>query len=108
MVPPDATLDMVEGTRAKVLVVKDTSNVGAPSVMDFAMDFSVIIILDFKTRWRLISSSWTIWFACFAMSDFGGTHGAFRLMNTCAVRRYGFLLRTLPMLFADRTLIMQI
>jgi hypothetical protein len=30
------------------------------------------------------------------MSDFGGTHVAFRLMNTCAVRRYGFLLRTLP------------
>jgi hypothetical protein len=30
------------------------------------------------------------------MSDFGGTHAAFRLMITCAVRRYGFLLRTLP------------
>jgi hypothetical protein len=33
---------------------------------------------------------------CFAMSDFGGTRAAFRLMITCAVRRYGFLLRTLP------------
>jgi hypothetical protein len=33
---------------------------------------------------------------CFAMSDFGGTHAAFSLMITCAVRRYGFLLRTLP------------
>jgi hypothetical protein len=33
---------------------------------------------------------------CFAMSDFGGTHIAFRLMITCAVRRCGFLLRTLP------------
>jgi hypothetical protein len=33
---------------------------------------------------------------CFAMSDFGGTHAGFRLMITCAVRRYGFLLRTLP------------
>jgi hypothetical protein len=32
---------------------------------------------------------------CFAMSDFGRTHVAFRLMITCAVRRYGFLLRTL-------------
>jgi hypothetical protein len=31
----------------------------------------------------------------FAMSDFGGTHAAFRLIITCAVRRYGFLLRTL-------------
>jgi hypothetical protein len=30
------------------------------------------------------------------MSDFGGTHAAFRLMITCAVHRYGFLLRTLP------------
>jgi hypothetical protein len=34
--------------------------------------------------------------ACFAMSDFGGTHISFRLMITCAVRRYGFLLPTLP------------
>jgi hypothetical protein len=33
---------------------------------------------------------------CFAMSDFEGAHAAFRLMITCAVRRYGFLLRTLP------------
>jgi hypothetical protein len=32
----------------------------------------------------------------FALSDFGGTHAAFRLMITCAVRRYGFLLRTSP------------
>jgi hypothetical protein len=32
---------------------------------------------------------------CFAMSDFGGTHDGFRLMITCAVRRYGFLLRSL-------------
>jgi hypothetical protein len=31
----------------------------------------------------------------FAMSDFGGTHYAFRLMITCAVRRYGFLLHTI-------------
>jgi hypothetical protein len=30
------------------------------------------------------------------MSDFGGTHATFRLIITCAVRRYGFLLRTLP------------
>jgi hypothetical protein len=34
---------------------------------------------------------------CFATSDFGGAHAAFRLMITCAVRRYGFLLRTLPL-----------
>jgi hypothetical protein len=33
---------------------------------------------------------------CFPTSDFGGTHAAFRLMITCAVRRYGFLLSTLP------------
>jgi hypothetical protein len=45
---------------------------------------------------------------CFAMSDLGGTHGAFRLMITCAVRRYGFLLRTLPQISADRTLLLQI
>jgi hypothetical protein len=34
--------------------------------------------------------------ACFATSDFGGAHATLRLMITCAVRRYGFLLRTLP------------
>jgi hypothetical protein len=46
---------------------------------------------------------------CFAMSDFGRTHAAFRLKITCAVRRYGFLLRTLPpQISADRTLLMQI
>jgi hypothetical protein len=33
---------------------------------------------------------------CYAMSDFGGTHAAFRLVITCAVRRYGLMLRTLP------------
>jgi hypothetical protein len=33
---------------------------------------------------------------CFATSDFGGAHSAFRLMIKSAVRRYGFLLRTLP------------
>jgi hypothetical protein len=44
---------------------------------------------------------------CFAMSDFGGTHLAFRLMITCAVRRYEILLRTFPPA-ADRTLLLQI
>jgi hypothetical protein len=34
---------------------------------------------------------------CFTQSDFGGAHAAFRLMITCAIRRYGFLLRTLPL-----------
>jgi hypothetical protein len=33
---------------------------------------------------------------CFPMSDFGRTHVAFRLMITCAVRRYGFMLHALP------------
>jgi hypothetical protein len=33
---------------------------------------------------------------CFATSDFGGAHVAFRLMFTCAVRRNGFLLHNLP------------
>jgi hypothetical protein len=31
----------------------------------------------------------------FAMSEFRGTHAAFRLTITCAVRRYGFLLSPL-------------
>jgi hypothetical protein len=33
---------------------------------------------------------------CFAMSGIGGAHEASRLMITYAVRRYGFLLSTLP------------
>jgi hypothetical protein len=33
---------------------------------------------------------------CFATSGFKGAHAVFWLMITCAVRRYGFLLRTLP------------
>jgi hypothetical protein len=33
---------------------------------------------------------------CLAMSALGGAHAAFSLMITCVVRRYGFLLRTLP------------
>jgi hypothetical protein len=33
--------------------------------------------------------------ACCAVSDFGGTHAAIRLMITCSVRRYGFLLHIL-------------
>jgi hypothetical protein len=46
---------------------------------------------------------------CFVLSNFGGAHAASRLMITCAVHRYGFLLRTLPhdicrpyLVFADR------
>jgi hypothetical protein len=34
---------------------------------------------------------------CLDTSDFGGTRAAFRLIIICAVRRYGFLLRTLPL-----------
>jgi hypothetical protein len=33
---------------------------------------------------------------CFAMSDFGGTHDAFRLMITCAVSRYVWVLAAHP------------
>ena len=33
---------------------------------------------------------------CFTKLDFGGAHAAFRLIIMYAVRRYGFLLRTLP------------
>jgi hypothetical protein len=43
---------------------------------------------------------------CFATSDIGGAHAAFRLVITCAVRRHGFLLRSIPMIFADCTLLM--
>jgi hypothetical protein len=102
MVPPDTALELVEVIRAMVPVVTGTSNLGAPLAMDFSMAYgpSASHNENYVNSWlqdtveahQLLLDK----IVCFAMSDFGGTHAAFRLMITCAVRRYGFLLRTLP------------
>jgi hypothetical protein len=102
MVPPDTAPDIVEVIRAMVPVVTGTSILGAPLAMDFSMadgpptshneNYVHSWLQDTVEAHQLMLDN----MVCFAMSDFGGTHAAFRLMITCAVRRYGLLLRTLP------------
>jgi hypothetical protein len=101
MLPPDTALELVEVIRAKVSVVKGPSNLGAALAMDFSMadgppashnEIYVHYWLQDTVEAHQILLDKIV---CFAMSDFGGAHGAFRLMITCALRRYGFLLRTL-------------
>jgi hypothetical protein len=88
--------------RAMVPVVTGTSKLGAPLAMDFSMvdgpptchneNYVQSWLQDTVEAHQLLLDK----IVRFAMSDFGGTHAAFRLMITFAVRRYGFLLRTLP------------
>jgi hypothetical protein len=102
MVPPDTTPELVEVIRAMVPVVTGTSNLGAPVAMDSSMadgpptyhneNYVQYWLQDIEEAHQLLLDK----IVCFAMSDFGGTHATFSLMITCAVRRYGFLLRTLP------------
>jgi hypothetical protein len=102
MVPPDTTSELVEVIRAMVPVVTGTSNLGSPLAMDFSMaggppashneNYVHSWLHDTVEAHPLLMDK----IICFATSDFGGAHVAFRFMITCAVRRYGFLLRTLP------------
>jgi L-fucose mutarotase/ribose pyranase (RbsD/FucU family) len=104
MVPPDTGPKLVEVIRAKVSVVTGTSYLGSPLAMDFSMAYGPPAfhnenyvhsqLQDTVEAHQLLVDK----IACFAMSDFGGAQAAFRLMITCAVRRYGFLLRTLPLM----------
>jgi hypothetical protein len=85
-----------------VPVVTGTVNLGAPLAMDFSIAYDPPAshnkncvhswLQDTVKAHQLLLDN----IVCFAMSDFGGTHAAFRLMITCAARRYGILLRTLP------------
>jgi hypothetical protein len=102
MVPPDTSHEHVEVIRTMVPVAAGTSNLGAPLAMDFSMaddppsshndNYVHSWLQDIVEAHQLLLDK----IVCFAMSDFGGIHGGFRLMITCAVRRYGLLLRTLP------------
>jgi hypothetical protein len=85
-----------------VPVVTGTSNLGAHFAMDFSMvdgppashneNYVHSWLQDTVEAYQLLLDN----IVCFTMSDIGGTHAAFHLMITCAVRRYGLLLRTLP------------
>jgi hypothetical protein len=108
MVPPDTTHELVEVIRAMVPVVTGTSSLGSPLAIDFSMADGPPVFHN-----ENYSNSWlqdTVEahqplldkIVRYAMSDFGGTRVAFRLIITCAVR----LLRTLPVISADRTLMM--
>jgi hypothetical protein len=97
----DTTLELLEVIRAMVPIVTGISNLGAPLAMDFSMadDPPASHNENYENSWlqdtvealQLLLDK----IICFAMSDFGGAH-AVPLMITCAVCRYGFLLRTLP------------
>jgi hypothetical protein len=102
MAPPHTAPELVEVIRAMVPVVTGTSNLGAPLAMDFSMvdgspashneNYVHSWLQDIVEAHQLLLDK----IDCFAMSDFGGTHATFCSMITCAVRHYGFLLRTLP------------
>jgi hypothetical protein len=103
MVTPDTTTPkLFEVIRAMVPVVPGTSNLGAPLAMDFSMadgppgshneNYINPWMQDTVEGHQLLLDK----IVCFAMSDFGGIHVAFRLMIKCAVRRYGFLLHPPP------------
>jgi hypothetical protein len=86
--------------RAMVPVVTGTSYLRAPLTMDFSMAYGppashnenyVHSWLQDTVEARPLLLDKIV---CFAMSDFGGTHAPFRLMITCAIRRYWFFLRT--------------
>jgi hypothetical protein len=99
---PGYNHELVEVIRAMVPVVTGTSNLGAPLAMDFSIAHGPPAshnescvhswLQDTVEAHQLLLDK----IVCFAISDFGGTHVAFRLMIKSAVRRYGFLLRTLP------------
>jgi hypothetical protein len=102
MVPPDTVPEVVQVIRAKVPVVTGTSTLGAPLAMDFSMangppashnkNYVHSWLHNTVEAHQLLLDK----IVCFATSDFGGAHAAFCLMITCAVRRYGLMLRTPP------------
>jgi hypothetical protein len=102
MVPSDTAPRLVEAIRTIVPIVTGTSTLEAPLTMDFSMtdappgshngNYIYFWLHNTVEAHQLLLDK----IVCFTTSDFGGAHLAFRLMITCAVCRYGFLLRTLP------------
>jgi hypothetical protein len=100
MVHPDTAPELVEVIRAMVPVVMGTSSLGSPLAMDLSMADGALASpnenyvpswLQFTVEAHQLLLDKIV---CFALSDFGGTHVAFRSVITCAVRRYGLLLHT--------------
>jgi hypothetical protein len=91
ILPPDTAPKLVEGIRAKIPVVSGTSSLGAPVAMDFSMADGPLAYRNenYHHSWlqETVEANHHLLdkIVCFAMSDFGGTHVAFRLLITCAV-----------------------
>jgi hypothetical protein len=103
MVPPDTAPELLEVIRAKIPVVTGTSNLGTPLATDFSMSYGPPPSHSEGYVYSKLQDSVEVDkvlldnIVCFPMSDFEEPHVAFRLMFTCAARRYGLLLRTLPL-----------
>jgi hypothetical protein len=114
MVPPDTVLELVVVKHAKVSVVTGTTTLGASMAMDFSVtdgppaseneNYVLSWLQDTVEAHKLLLDK----IVCFDTSDFGGAHAVFQLMITCTTRRYGFLLRTLPLMSGDRILLVHI
>jgi hypothetical protein len=102
MVPLDTAPTLVDEIRELVPVVAGTRILGASLVMDLSLSDGPMAShnINYVYYWLQdsVASPQKILdkLVNFYTSDFGDAHSAFRVMITCAVRRYGFLLRTLP------------
>jgi hypothetical protein len=102
MVPLGTTPTLVDGIREMVPIVTGTRTLGAPLVMYLSMSDEPPAShnINYVHSWLQDSVAaqpkFVDIFLDFFASDFGGAHSAFRLMITCAARRYRYMLRTSP------------
>jgi hypothetical protein len=103
MVPLGAAPTLVNEIRGLVSVVTGTRTLGASPQWTFSMLDRPLAShnINYDHSWLLDSvvaqEKLLDKIVDFYASAFGGAHSAFRLMITCAVRRCGILLRTLPL-----------
>jgi hypothetical protein len=94
---------LVDGIRELVPVVSGTRTLGAALAMDFSMadgppashsiNYAHSWLQDSDAGQQKLLNKIVDFFA----SDFGGAHTVIRLIITCAVRLYSFMLHTLPL-----------
>jgi hypothetical protein len=102
MVPLDTHVVMVETIRVLMPVVSGTRTLGALLAIDLSMTYGPHVLHNMNNvnSWLedIVSAHQRLLdqIVEFSGSDFDGAHSAFRLMIICAVRRYGFMLRTRP------------
>jgi hypothetical protein len=100
MIPLGTVPILVDEIREVVSVVTGTRPLGAPFAMDFSMSDGPLTPHNINYVLYLLQDSVAAQqtfldrIVCFSSLGFGGVHSAFRLMITCVVRLYGFLLRT--------------